>query len=150
VAILGLVLLTACGTPITSFAGQQPQLTAQQVVAQLAQRVPTVKPGVVYTAATDPNHLLGRPGQYTSKATFTDSRITPGFLDGPNSVGRGGSVEAFPDEQAAQNRSKYLQAVAASFPAAVEYDYTSGPVLVRVGKILTPAQASEYQKALAP
>ena len=149
-AILGLALLTACGTPITSFAGQQPQLTAQQIVAQLAQRVPTVKPGMVYTAETDPNHLLGRPGQYTSKVAFTDSRVQPRPFDAPDAIERGGSVEVFPDEQGAQNRMKYIQAIAAGFPMAVEYDYTSGPVLVRVGKILTPAQAGEYQKALAP
>jgi hypothetical protein len=51
---------------------------------------------------------------------------------------RGGSAKVFPDEQGAQARMKYIQAIAVGFPMAVEYDYTSGPVLVRVGKILTP------------
>jgi ABC-type transporter MlaC component len=143
--IAGVTLLTACTS--APFTQQQPA-TAEQVVAQIAHVILTVKPGLTYTSETDPNKLLGRPGQYTSKATFTDSRITPGFLDEPDSVGRGGSVEVFPDEQAAQNRSKYVQAVTAGLPAAVEYDYTAGPVLVRVGKALTPAQAGEYQKAL--
>jgi hypothetical protein len=44
---------------------------------------------------------------------------------------------------------RYIQAIAAGLPAAVECDYTSGPVLLRVARSLTPAQAAEYQKALA-
>jgi hypothetical protein len=148
---LGLALLMACAptAPITSFVGQQHQLTAQQVVEQLAQRLPTVKLGLVYTAEIDPNHLLGRPGQYSSKVAFTDSRIQPAPFDAPDSIDRGGSVEVFDDAQGATTRMKYIQAIASGFPMAVEYDYTSGPVLVRVGKIFTPAQAGEYQKALA-
>lgn len=38
---------------------QQP-LTAEQVVAELANRLSTAKPGVTYTVDTDPNQLLGR------------------------------------------------------------------------------------------
>jgi len=30
-----------------------------------------------YTASTDPNELLGRPGQYTGKANFRDRRLPP-------------------------------------------------------------------------
>jgi hypothetical protein len=48
---------------------------------------------VVYTAETDPSHLLGRPGQYLSQAMFADSRIHPSSFDQPESVDRGGSVE---------------------------------------------------------
>lgn len=147
-ALLVLALLSACGSMRTGQGSRQQSLTAQQVVEQLAQRVPTVKPGVVYTAETDPNHLLGRPGQYLSKAMFVDTRIKPGAIDSPDSVAVGGSVEVFADGQGAQARMKYIQAITAGFPTAAEYDYASGPVLVRVGKTLTPAQASEYQKAL--
>ena len=46
-------------------------------------------------------------------------------------------------------RVKYIQAIASGFPAAVEYDYSSGPVLGRVSRMLTPVQASEYQTALS-
>lgn len=59
-------------------------------------------------------------------------------------------MEVFPDEQGAQNRLKLMQALASGgFLPAVEYDYVSGAVLVRVSRILTPAQAREYQKALS-
>jgi hypothetical protein len=106
---------------------------------------------VVFTAETDPNRLLGRPTGYLSKASFTDSRIPAEEATGTDegAVERGGSVEAFADEQGGQNRMRYIQAIAAGLPAAVECDYTSGPVLLRVARSLTPAQAAEYQKALA-
>jgi hypothetical protein len=51
-------------------------------------------------------------------------------------------VEVFADEQGAHNRTRYIQGIAAGLPMAVEYDYVSGSVLVRVGKALTPAQAA--------
>jgi hypothetical protein len=81
-------------------------LTAEQVVTELAKRIPTVKPGVVFTAETYPNRLLGRPTGYLSKASFTDSRIPAEKATGTNegAVERGGSVEAFADEQDGQNR----------------------------------------------
>lgn len=125
-------------------------LTAEHVVTELVKRIPTVKPGVVFTAETDPNRLLGRPTGYLSKASFTDSRIPAGEVTGTSegAVERGGSVEVFADEQGAQRRMRFIQQIASGLPAAVEYDYTAGPVLVRVSKTLTPAQASEYQKAL--
>ena len=126
-------------------------LTAEQVVTELAKRITTVKPGTVFTAETDPNSLLGRPAGYLSKASFTDSRIPAEDVTGTDdgAVERGGSVEVFADGQGTQRRMQFIQHIASGFPAAVEYDYTSGPVLLRVARSLTPAQAAEYQKALA-
>lgn len=143
---ISLAALTACGTT-----PGQSTMTAEQVVSQLAQRVPSAKPGVVFTAETDPNKLLGRPNGYTSKASFTDSRVnSEDVIDTrEGAVDPGGSVEVFADEQAAQNRLKYIQAMTAGVPAFTEYGYVSGPVLVRVSKSLTPDQAAEYQEALA-
>ena len=161
--VLGLTLLAACGytptgTNTTQTADQQPatarqQLTAEQVVAQLAHAISTVKPSVVYTAETDPNHQLGRPNGYLSKASFTDIRIDPKhatvYTDTTNgAVDLGGSVEVFPDAQGAQARAKYIEGLTAAMPMLTEYEYVSGPVLVRLGKTLTPTQAGEYQKAL--
>ncbi|MEU6146562.1 hypothetical protein ABZ848_40230 [Streptomyces sp. NPDC047081] len=72
---------------------------------------------LLVAAANDPNHLLGRPGQYTSKVTFTDSRIKAGDVSGTEkgAVERGGAVH--------------------------------GTVLVRVSHYLTPEQAAEYKAA---
>jgi hypothetical protein len=149
-AVLGVAMLTACGSG--QLTAQRPQ-TADQVVTQLVQRVSTAKPGVVFTAETDPNKLLGRPNGYTSKASFTDTRVNPngeGFTDTrEGAVDLGGSVEIFADEQGAQDRMKFIQAIAKGLPMAGEYDYVSGPVLVRVSRSLTPDQAAQYQTALA-
>ncbi|MFE9601990.1 hypothetical protein [Streptomyces hokutonensis] len=102
------------------------------------------------TAANDPNHLLGRPGQYTSKVTFTDSRIKAADVEGTDKgdVERGGAIEVFGDPSGAQARAKYIQTIAKSLPAVAEYDYVRGPVLVRVSHYLTPTQAAAYKATL--
>ncbi len=145
--ILALVLLTSC-TATPAVPGATEQKSAHQIVTELAQRVPTAKPGVVFTAGNDPNKLLGRPGGYTSKASFTDSRVPPedviGASDG--AVEYGGSVEVFETEDAARRRKEFIDRVGA--PLAVEYSWVSGPVLLRVSRILTPDQAGEYEEAL--
>jgi hypothetical protein len=147
VIVAALLALAGCaGSPTST-----PRLIAQQVVTALTQRVPTVIPSVVYTAETDPNHLLGRPTGYQSKATFADRRVNPGSAtdSSQGSVELGGSVEVFADDQGAQQRMRYIQAIGSSLPAAAEYDYVSGPMLLRLSRLLPPAQAAEYQKALS-
>jgi len=62
--------------------GEFDELTAEQVVAEIARQVPEATPSVVFTAATDPNDLLGRPNGYVSKASFTDTRIDQATLEG--------------------------------------------------------------------
>jgi hypothetical protein len=63
---------TATGTTATPVA-----MSAAQAIQALAGRVRAVKPGLVYTAATDPNEQLGRPGSYGSAAAFIDSGVSP-------------------------------------------------------------------------
>jgi hypothetical protein len=153
--LAALLALTGCasGSQAES-AGNPPEpatVTAEHVMAQLAQRVPTASLTLVYTADNDPNDLLGRPGGYTSKVAFADSRILPEETDGlpEAAIERGGSVEVFADEQGARKRMEYIQAIAAGLPLATEYDYVSGQILVRVSRELIPDQALEYERALA-
>ena len=98
---------------------------------------------VVYTAETDPNHLLGRPGQYVSKAAFHDTRLQ----QGPD-VANGGSIESFATSTDLENRKAYVEKIAKSSPLFAEYDYSAGLVLLRLSSTLTPDQAAVYQKAL--
>jgi hypothetical protein len=121
---MALVILAACSTP-TRFASH---LNAQQIVARLAQHIPTVAPRVVYTADTDPDHLLRRPGGYLSKASFVDTRISnPGLAGYPaGAVERGGCVETYADVIEASHRMAYIQGIAKSNPVLGEYDYTAG------------------------
>ncbi|MEV7782989.1 hypothetical protein [Kitasatospora sp. NPDC088351] len=63
---------TAAAAPGTATTTATPAAAAAAFTA-VAKAVPTAKLGKTVTAEDDPNHLLGRPGQYTSKVTFTDS-----------------------------------------------------------------------------
>jgi len=144
--------LTACtsgpATPFTKVAAAP--LGANEIVAGLVAAVPTAGLGVVYTAASDTNKLLGRPGGYTSKATFTDSRAKDPQTTDPGSVDLGGSVEIFPDSVGAVRRGQYIQSIEASAGfLAHEYDVTAGSVLLRLASGLTPDQAESYRASLA-
>jgi hypothetical protein len=93
--------------------------------------------------SSDPNKLLGRPGQYTGKANFHDRRLHGAAFD----VDNGGSVETFRSKGDASNRYKYVHAIATSSGLFAEYDYLEGTVLLRVSHELTPRQAKAYERA---
>ncbi|MGW1811201.1 hypothetical protein [Streptomyces sp. NPDC002078] len=136
--------LAACGpsdkpTPVdtqkaSSSAAAGAPLTAQSAFQKIAASVSSAKLSGAVTADNDPNHLLGRPGQYTSKVTFPDSRVKAADAEGakPGDVDRGGAVEVFADPADAATRAQYLQAVTKSMPALAEYDFVHATVLVRV------------------
>jgi hypothetical protein len=166
IAAAGL-LLTACGgsKPVADVSGRHVSasaraasspgggkaLTAAQAFQEIATAVPTAKLSGAVTAANDPNHLLGRPNQYTSKVTFTDSRVSKSDADGyqPGDVELGGAIEVFPDAADAQARARYIETVTRAMPALTEYDYVHDTVVVRVSRYLTPAQAADYKTAEA-
>lgn len=85
---------------------------------------------VVYTARTDPNHLLGRQGGYTSKAAW-----------------QAGGVEVYPDAAGCQARAAYLRTFQP--PLGDGYDYTAGTAILRLSAELTPAQSKEWRAAFA-
>jgi hypothetical protein len=123
---------------------------AAKVIAWLkAQGVP-VTVTKVYDENSDPNSLLGRPGGYTSKAAFQDSRV-PADRYGSESddPDRGGSIEVFDTEARAVTRAADVQSKLIAFGLGTEYDYVVGGVLVRVTGTVTPTQAKSYEQALA-
>ncbi|MFF6877014.1 hypothetical protein ACFY9S_17060 [Streptomyces sp. NPDC012474] len=122
-------------------------LTAKQAVAGLKNFIPGLKLVRDYTEASDPNHLLGRPGGYTSKAAFSDSRVSSADVEGlgEDAVERGGSVEVFKTAEEARARAKYIETIAKSMPGATEYHYIAGGILIRVSNLLTPTQAKDYE-----
>ncbi|KAB1986334.1 hypothetical protein [Streptomyces triticiradicis] len=157
-----LALLTACGNapsntpadahePARASTRADGHLTAGAAFRSLSARVRTATPTGTVTAENDPNHLLGRPGEYTSKVTFSDSWVQASQVTGadPGAVERGGAVEVFADASDARARAEYIRGIAESSPALAEYDYVHGPVLVRVSRYLTPKQAAQYESAAA-
>jgi hypothetical protein len=160
-----LLLVTACGSGRTasttgadapaSAPAASKKLDAAGVFKELAVAVPTAKLTWTATAANDPNHLLGRPSQYTSKIAFADSQIpskdtelggTKMYETGD--VQLGGSVEVFSAPGDAAARSKYVAAVTKSVQAFAEYDYVHGDIVLRLSHLLTPDEAAAYKKAL--
>lgn len=142
----------AMSSPASASPTTPTALDAAGVVTKLkAARLP-VGAVTVYTAANDPNHLLGRPNGYTSKAAFIDTRVKPSDArdTSAGSVDLGGSVEVFATGAEATAREQYIQGAEKSMPMlGTEYDYVSGDVLLRVSEVLTPDQAKAYQAALA-
>ncbi|WP_333740898.1 hypothetical protein [Streptomyces sp. IBSBF 2806] len=124
--------------------------TSREVFTDLSGGVAAAKLNTVVTAENDPNKLLGRPHQYSSKVTFTDSRIAASDVEGldKDDTLRGGAVEVFESAEDAKARADYIESVTKSLPMLAEYHYLSGPVLVRVSHYLTPQQAGEYKAAL--
>lgn len=84
----------------------------------------------VYTASTDPNHLLGRQGGYTSKVEWRG----------------GGGIEVYPSVQGAEKRLAYLKTFTGTM-IGDGYDYRAGTAILRLPNALTPAQARMWRTA---
>ncbi len=115
------------------------------MAGRLKGAVSTVSKVVEITEDNDPNGKIGRPGGYTSAATLYDEGATCTDLG----VDCGATVEVWPDEEAAKARSTFIQDAlkAANGVLGAEYDYISGPVLLRVSGTLKPSVAARYEAA---
>lgn len=139
---------TATGAP----AAEAPaELTAESAFEEIAGKIGTAKLSTVFTESNDPNKLLGRPGQYTSKVAFADSRIAAADVEGlkEGDTARGGGIEVFETAEQAEKRAEYIERVTEGIPMLAEYHYVNGNVLVRVSHYLSPSQAADYEKATA-
>lgn len=139
----------------TADAGSRQQVavglqTAEQVAANLEQGVSTMTTTVVFTAATDPDHLMGKAHGYLSRVAFTDSRVQPVDVAGDKryDVARGGTVETFATPAQAHARAKSIEEGSLGPVASGEYHYYVGGSLIRVSEILTALQAQDYASAV--
>jgi hypothetical protein len=134
-------------SPAADSAGSCADLTsAESILLALQQAGFPVGDYVAYTAADDPNGLLGRPGQYISKVNFVDTTLVPNAI--VFDIGEGGSIEVFETQELAQARADYIFSVVQLLPSAVEYDFVVDGVLLRLSGALLPAVAEEYHIAL--
>ncbi len=130
-------LIAGCGSsaqapgPATSNTAASPPgtqatpLSAETIAARM--HVTRDTGYVAYTAATDPDHLLGRQNGYTSKVNW-----------GPG--GDTGTIEVFPDQADAIARQQYIQGF--TCPFGWGYFALQGAADLRIGCDLTPAQAA--------
>jgi hypothetical protein len=96
---------------------------------------------------TDPNKLLGRPGQYTARAGLDYPGGDPSAETGR--IERGIVVEIHPSAADATTRATFIADTLKATPMlGTEYHYTAGPVLVRVTGDVTPANARKIEDAV--
>jgi hypothetical protein len=131
-ALLAAAGLTACSSnsssppaaanPPTPMTGTITHATPSAEVIAARMKLHGIK---AYNATTDPNKLLGRQGEYTSKVNW-----------GP---GRNNSIEVFKSNADLIDRANYVSGFKCPFGDG--YDFTAGTALLRLGCDLTPAQA---------
>lgn len=90
-----------------------------------------------HNAEDDPNELLGRPGQYIAKMTWTTN-------------GEDATIEVFANGEDAATRAKYLETVGKSAPMFLQYVYVHPKrhAVLRVPKQLTPSKAKAWESVL--
>src|SRR5438046_492449 len=80
--VLALALLVATAAPALARPFEQATLSqAARVVTQLTTRYSTIASLTDYTARTDPDQLLGLPGQYVARADFEDTNGVAGTVE---------------------------------------------------------------------
>src|SRR6266480_2792812 len=107
---------TYTGGPVTSAPvtpAAVPHSPASALAARLKAAGLPVTHLIVYTAATDPNHEMGRQGGYTSKVAWQDRRAIKAGAGDPSSDSGGtefgGGIEVFPTVADAEARYQYLR-----------------------------------------
>lgn len=146
--VISVMLLSACGSSTSSKPEEKKPTNAEEVVQALKSAGLPIGEIKVFDASSDPNELLGRPGQYTSKVNFIDTRVKS---EGKTNIDviSGGSVEFFDNKDDAQARFEYVSTISKKMGGMfVEYDYLEGKVFLRLSKELTPEQAKEYENVL--
>ena len=141
----GLATATAVATPPATLApspsptAAPAPMTGDAFAGGLAKSGIVTTDVIVYTADTDPNKLLGRPGQYVGKVNWTDARVP--------TQKQQATVEIFADDASMQARFAYLDGILKSSPLFLQYMYRNDArrLIVRVPKELTPPQASDYE-----
>ncbi len=138
---------TPAATPAATSTAQAQSASAAVLAARLRAAGLGVTHLIVYNASTDPNHLLGRQGGYTSKVVWVDpAAISAGAgspADDPGGTEYGGGIEVFPDATAAMSRYQYLKGFTA--PLGDGYDFIAGTAVLRLSSFLTPVQARRYE-----
>lgn len=136
----------------------KPTYTAKQIMTKLKKdyKLPIVQEKT-YNEKNDPNQLLGRPNQYSSKSNWNDKRDAENVKfqndegyqkiiskDSPNDS-RECTVEVFKTKADMEKMKQYLE----NLPVMPlkQYMYNSDKAITRITFALTPKQAKKYEKA---
>ena len=141
-AAVPILAVAACGSASTP--ASQPAATASAAPAAVSPAAAVIandmhlQSVVVFTSASDPNHLLGRQGGYTSSADA-------GPTYSPGSTGSIG-IEVYPTAAGASQRVTYLEGFAGTM-FGDGYDYQTGTAILRLDAHYTPTQAHALEAA---
>ena len=114
------------------------EMDANQIVQRFQEAGLPIDNIIVYDEETDVNGLLGRPGQYTSKVNFADTRCEQWSDSDPV----GGTIEVFENSSDSSDRNEYL----GSYDDLHQYMYLYKNILFRLDYDLTPSQAEQYEE----
>lgn len=117
--------------------------TVEKVIDTFAEEGIDLLDWTFFDEETDPNKMLGRPGQYVEKVIFWDSRTGD-----PERTDAIGTVEVFKSEKDLGRRMDYVERIGQKMPMLLQYQFKHKKMLLRLDKKLTPTQAKEYEKAL--
>jgi hypothetical protein len=165
--VLMIVMTVGCSTPVsktttkTATATPSPTpiiyLSAPQIVKKLKEAGLPIVYEITYDEKTDPNNLLGRPGEYTAKTNFIDKRYAKDYEDSKKYLGDDfdesfrtdhGMLETFANKADMQKRLDYLSVVnEVGGIVGNYYMYHSDRAILRIDYTLTPKEAAEYEKA---
>ena len=145
--VLAALALLTCGAAGASNSATGAPGARQVILKFRAAGLPVGKIKV-YNASNDGTRLLGRPGQYTGKVNFRDTRIRDGGAG--FAVSSGGSIELFATRADARRRADFVSAIFESASPSIpsETDYLVGNVFLRLSHVLTPTQARKYEAVL--
>lgn len=149
-AVVAVVALGACGRttePAAVAPAPAIEALAGSVVDGLQRNGMPIGFVLRYTVATDPEHLLGRPGGYVSKADFSDTRIVRS-TGTPRREDASGSVEVFATEAEAQARYAFFQAFIQYNALLKERVILERAVVLRLTEKLSADQVAAYHAAL--
>lgn len=121
------------------------KMTAQEIANKLKSAGFPIKNIINYTSKTDPNGLLGKTNQYTSKVNFADTRLSQYSSSDP----AGGSIEVFKTKSDATKRKKYIESIMSGVSFLKEYIYQYDNVLLRLDYDLTSSQVKVYKTAFS-
>jgi hypothetical protein len=149
--VMGVLMsLAACGersdrAPMDAQKAEAPKpiTDAQQVLEGLRTASLPIDKVRTITAESDSNQLLGRPHQYTSKIDFIDTRFPEGKLEEAIN-----NIEVFSKDEDAAKRRDYIDGIMKDMPLATQYLYLRKNVLLRINGAVSPAAATEYEKAV--
>jgi len=134
--------------PPTTSTSTATLVTAQSAAESIKAAVPEIQELIQLTENNDPNNLIGRPNGYEAATVLVDSRAECSLTE--PGVDCGGTIEQWPDQNAAQRRADYIQGIRESSPAlGSEWATVRGNLLLRVSGKLKPSEAQHYQAAFS-